>query len=105
MPPEASQPQINTRHLKLPAVDVPATPSATGPLDLKRPWVVEFRVVGTASTLQARVGEAMVIGRGDTALTLIGEPTVVPSTINWTVPVGVPEPGAVTPMVAVKVTF
>ena len=67
MTPEASQPQINTRHLKLPNVEAPATPSATGPLDLKRPWVVEFRVVGTASTLQVRVGEAMMIGRGDSA--------------------------------------
>lgn len=40
-------------------------PSQTGPLDLKRPWVVEFRVVGTASTVQARVGETMILGRGD----------------------------------------
>ncbi|MBI1259516.1 MAG: response regulator [Chloroflexi bacterium] len=67
MTPEASQSQVNTRHLKLPNVEAPITPSATGPLDLKRPWVVEFRVVGTASTLQVRVGDAMMIGRGDTA--------------------------------------
>lgn len=65
MNPEASQPQINTRHLEQPVETAPAKPSQTGPLDLKRPWVVEFRVVGTASTIQARVGDSMVIGRSD----------------------------------------
>lgn len=39
----------------------------TGPLDKHRPWVIEFRVVGTASTMQVRVGDTMVIGRGDNA--------------------------------------
>jgi CheY-like chemotaxis protein len=65
MTPEASQQQINTRHLELTATVAPAAKSETGPLDLKRPWVVEFRVVGTASTIQTRVGDTMVIGRGD----------------------------------------
>ena len=32
-------------------------------------------------------------------------PELVPSIINWTVPVGVPAPGAVTAMVAVNVTL
>src|SRR5947209_1592855 len=32
-------------------------------------------------------------------------PALLPSIWNWTVPVGVPAPGAVTLMVAVKVTF
>ncbi len=67
MTPEASQPQpqINTRHLELPVTSAPEVKSETGPLDLKRPWVVEFRVVGTASTIQVRVGDTMTIGRGD----------------------------------------
>jgi hypothetical protein len=37
--------------------------------------------------------------------TFTGTPAFVPSIWNCTVPVGVPEPGAVTPTVAVKVTF
>ena len=51
----------------MPAAETPATPSVTGPLDQVRPWVIELRVVGTASVVQARVGEAMVIGRSDSA--------------------------------------
>lgn len=38
---------------------------ATGPLDAALPWVIEFRVVGTASTVQARVSEHMALGRAD----------------------------------------
>src|SRR6266852_4868273 len=38
-------------------------------------------------------------------LTLTGLPALLPSIWNCTVPVGVPVPGVVTPMVAVKVTF
>lgn len=37
----------------------------TGPLDEVLPWVLEFRIVGTASTIQIRVSEVMTIGRGD----------------------------------------
>lgn len=63
---DATQPEMNTRHLELPAVqNAPAVPALTGPLDQKLPWVVEFRVVGTASTLNARVTETMTIGRSD----------------------------------------
>lgn len=65
---DESQPQINTRHLQLPPEATPATKTdepSTGPLDLIRPWVVEFRVVGTATTINARVGETMTIGRAD----------------------------------------
>jgi CheY-like chemotaxis protein len=65
MTPEASQLQVNTRHLQMPVEAAQPAPSQTGPLDLKRPWVVEFRVVGTASTIQARVGDTMVLGRSD----------------------------------------
>jgi CheY-like chemotaxis protein len=61
--------QVSTRHL--PQVEEAAAaevlPSFTGPLDQHRPWVIEFRVVGTASTMQVRVGDTMVIGRGDNA--------------------------------------
>ena len=38
-------------------------------------------------------------------LTLTGLPALLPSITNWTVPVGVPAPGAAIEMVAVKVTF
>ena len=38
-------------------------------------------------------------------LTLTAPPALLPSMVNCTVPVGVPAPGAVTAMVAVKVTF
>src|SRR5437879_2273519 len=38
-------------------------------------------------------------------LTFTGLPALLPSTWNCTVPVGVPAPGAVTLIVAVKVTF
>ena len=65
--PSTPQPTAYTRHLTMPTPNVAATPSATGPLDQARPWVIEFRVVGTASVVQARVGDAMVLGRCDTA--------------------------------------
>ena len=34
-----------------------------------------------------------------------GEPALLPSITNWTVPVGIPVPGAFAATVAVKVTF
>lgn len=37
----------------------------TSPLDEVLPWVIEFRVVGTAATIQARVSETMTVGRRD----------------------------------------
>ncbi len=67
------RPLANTRHLNLPSTGVPAATSVTGPLDQVRPWVIEFRVVGTASVVQARVGETMVIGRSDTASGFVPE--------------------------------
>lgn len=46
--------------------DAPVMPvRATGPLDKILPWVIEFRVVGTAATVQVRVTEHMTIGRAD----------------------------------------
>jgi hypothetical protein len=38
-------------------------------------------------------------------LTLIGLPLLLPSIRNWTVPLGVPAPGAVTLTMAVKLTL
>lgn len=54
-----------TRHLPLLPADTPLPLRATGPLDEVLPWVIEFRIVGTASTLQVQVNEAMTIGRSD----------------------------------------
>lgn len=57
-----------TRHLNPlnQSVDLQTMPlRATGPLDEALPWVIEFRVVGTASTIQMRVREYMSIGRAD----------------------------------------
>lgn len=55
-----------TRHLHLPESERPAPLRATtGPLEEELPWVIEFRVVGTAATIQAQVHEAMIIGRSD----------------------------------------
>jgi hypothetical protein len=38
-------------------------------------------------------------------ITVAGLPTLLPSMMNWTAPVGAPAPGAITLIVAVKVTF
>jgi CheY-like chemotaxis protein len=47
--------------------DLPLAPvhRGTGPLDYAMPWVIELRVVGTASVLQVQIRETMVIGRAD----------------------------------------
>lgn len=37
----------------------------TGPLDYAMPWVIEFRIIGTASVLQVQVQQVMTIGRFD----------------------------------------
>ncbi len=55
-----------TRRIGVPDTTETAIPlRATGPLEEELPWVIEFRVVGTASTIQAQVHEAMIIGRTD----------------------------------------
>jgi CheY-like chemotaxis protein len=55
-----------THHLNMPETDTYMSVRATtGPLDEALPWVIEFRVVGTAFTIQAQVHEAMIIGRSD----------------------------------------
>jgi CheY-like chemotaxis protein len=59
-------PKTKTRHLEgAPISTAPLVASTTGPLDMGLPWVIEMRVVGTPSTIQAQVKESMLIGRGD----------------------------------------
>ncbi len=55
----------HTRRFDLESVDYVPPVSGTGPLDYAIPWVMELRIVGTASVLQVQVRESMVIGRGD----------------------------------------
>jgi CheY-like chemotaxis protein len=64
--PEEQKPK-NTDFLgDAPQVEASPMPRrVTGPLDQVLPWVLEFRVVGTASTIQVRVSEMMTIGRAD----------------------------------------
>lgn len=55
-----------THHLEMPDTETYSPVRATtGPLEEVLPWVIEFRVVGTAFTVQAQVHEAMIIGRSD----------------------------------------
>lgn len=55
-----------TRHLGHQQPGAESMPQRqTGPLDEVLPWVIEFRVVGTASTIQVRVADEMVLGRAD----------------------------------------
>ncbi len=56
----------------------PLHPAVTGPLDTSLPWVIELRVVGTASTLQARVQADMVIGRSDNDQRIFPEIDLLP---------------------------
>ncbi|MEO8609397.1 MAG: response regulator [Chloroflexota bacterium] len=62
----ANKSDLETRHLNLPDNERPRSLRATtGPLEEELPWVIEFRVVGTAAMIQAQVHEAMIIGRSD----------------------------------------
>lgn len=65
-----NEPNRSDRQLtrNIPYIDSEPTAPArvTGPLDAVLPWVIEFRIVGTPSTLQVRVSELMMIGRPDT---------------------------------------
>lgn len=61
--PEPAAKLANTRLLKLPVSVGGVTPRATGPLDRSVPWVLEFRIVGTAQTLQTQVQNQMILGR------------------------------------------
>lgn len=60
------KPNLDTRHLDIPADLTPIPPRVTtSPLQNGLPWVIEFRIVGTASTIEVQVHETMVIGRAD----------------------------------------
>ena len=63
----------DTRYMKLSLPGKPITASETGPLDLERSWVIEFRIPGTTSTLQVRIGDSMVVGRGDSTSGFVPE--------------------------------
>jgi CheY-like chemotaxis protein len=61
---EAGKNKRNTRFLN--QNDSPkAVPRGTGPLDYFVPWVIELRIVGTASVIQIEIAEATIIGRSD----------------------------------------
>ena len=65
MPKDQISGSFQTRHLAELPEQTALGRRATGPLDEVLPWVLEFRVVGTASTIQLRVSEHMTIGRVD----------------------------------------
>ncbi|MDX1993819.1 MAG: response regulator [bacterium] len=63
----SEQPGANkptTRHLIQESVPK-AVQRGTGPLDYMMPWVIELRVVGTASVIQSEVSESVTLGRSD----------------------------------------
>lgn len=59
------KPIFDTRHLDTTATAQYVSMRDTSPLDPGQPWVVEFRVVGSATTVQIRLREVMVLGRSD----------------------------------------
>jgi CheY-like chemotaxis protein len=70
---QATQFDGDTRHVKLAISDKAMSASETGPLDLERSWVIEFRKPETTSTLQVRIGDSMVVGRSDSASGFVPE--------------------------------
>jgi CheY-like chemotaxis protein len=64
---QGAQFDTDTRPMKLSSADKPMTAGETGLLDVECPWVIEFRIPGTISTLQVRIGDSMVVGRADSA--------------------------------------
>jgi CheY-like chemotaxis protein len=62
---DLSTPAVTTGYLGPIQPKPVAGRGVTGPLDRSLPWVIELRVVGTASTLQARLQDEMIIGRRD----------------------------------------
>jgi CheY-like chemotaxis protein len=61
------KPNLDTRHLGKPTGDLTPIPPrvTTSPLQHGLPWVIEFRIVGTATTIPVQVHEHMIIGRAD----------------------------------------
>ncbi len=70
---ESSQFDESTRPMRLPTTEPLLPVGVSGPLDLERPWVIEFRSPGTLATLQARIGDSMIIGRSDRSRGFIPE--------------------------------
>jgi CheY-like chemotaxis protein len=63
---KSDKPNLDTRHLNMPADLTPIPPRVTtSPLQHGLPWVIEFRIVGTADTIPVQVHEHMIIGRSD----------------------------------------
>jgi CheY-like chemotaxis protein len=54
-----------TRHLQMPPDTSPPPQRPTGPLDNIVPWVIEFRVMGTAYIIQVPASEEILVGRSD----------------------------------------
>ena len=50
----------------------------TGPLEQGLPWVIELRIVGTASTVQTQVQDEMLLGRADVEREIIPEIDLTP---------------------------
>jgi CheY-like chemotaxis protein len=67
-----------TRHLQMPTDTSPMPPRATGPLDNIMPWVIEFRVMGTAYIIQVPASEAILVGRSDPRRELIPDVDLTP---------------------------
>lgn len=67
------KPGVETTYLNLPREIHTAPLRTTEPLAQGLPWVIEFRVVGTASTIQMQLREHMVIGRTDPAHSVFPE--------------------------------
>lgn len=63
--PEYNQKQLDTRHLEATSSARLLTSRDTRPLDVSQPWVLEFRVVGSATTVQVSLKEIIVLGRAD----------------------------------------
>ncbi|PJF39659.1 MAG: FHA domain-containing protein [Chloroflexi bacterium] len=62
---EDTQPKVTTDYLGDVSVSLPEPRRVTGPLDHILPWVILFRIVGTANTIEVRVTDRMVLGRRD----------------------------------------
>jgi CheY-like chemotaxis protein len=65
MAPDNPQNIPHTRHLGDLPPSAPMPPRATDRLDARLPWVIELRVIGTATTIQMQLHERIVIGRSD----------------------------------------
>lgn len=67
-----------TRHLNMPPDASPMPQRPTGPLDHLVPWVIEFRIVGTAYIIQVSATEQVNIGRSDPKRNLHPEVDLTP---------------------------